>query len=198
MRDDRLTDELVDQIRERDEVAFSTVYQLLASDLLSFAVGMLRDRGAAEDAVQQSFLELARAAPTIRGDARSLRSWMYRSVRFSCLDEIRRRDRHPEQPVETLPEEGSLDDDLLDPELRDALMDLPVRQRSIVVLRYVVGFSVSEIADIIGTTRAGVYASSTRAERQLKKSLEAVENPRSPASVPVNPTSKKPPREEGP
>ncbi len=186
MRDDRLTDELVDQIRERDQEAFSTVYQLLASDLLSFAVGMLRDRGAAEDAVQQSFLELARAAHTIEGDARSLRSWLYRSVRFSCLDEIRRRSRHPEEPTEVLPEEGTMDPELLDPQLRDALMELPVRQRTIVTLRYVIGFSVGEIAEIVGTTRAGVYASSTRAERQLRKLMEGVEDPPSSASEQMN------------
>lgn len=193
MRDDRLTDELVDRIREREEEAFSTVYQLLASDLLSFAAGMLRDRGAAEDAVQQSFLELARAAPAIKGDGRSLRSWLYRSVRFSCLDEIRRRTRHPDEPTETLPDEGSLDSELLDPDLRNALLNLPVRQRTIITLRYVLDLSVGEIAEIVGTTRAGVYASSTRAERQLKRLMKTVEESDSPASEQVISSN----REEG-
>ena len=181
-----IDDELVDGIRERSDEAFSTVYQLLASDLLSFAFGMLHDRGAAEDAVQQSFLELARAAPTIRGDGRSLRAWLYRSVRFSALDEIRRRHRHPEQPTERLPE-APVDaiPELPDPDLRAALLELNERQRAIVVLRHVIGASVDDIARIMDSNRPAVYAASARAERHLRKYLETIESERSAASPPV-------------
>lgn len=191
MKDDLLAQELVDRIRERDEAAFAVVYQLLASDLLSFAAGMLRDRGAAEDAVQQSFLELARAAPTITGDGRSLRAWLYKSVRFSCLDEIRRRGRHPDHPTDVLPEIEEWDPELPDPELRDALMQLPERQRTIVLLRHVTGFSTGEVARIVGTTSAGVYASSARAERSLKRILGTVENGNDPASERVRTQSER-------
>lgn len=178
-------DELVDGIRERSDEAFTTVYRLLASDLLSFAYGMLHDRGAAEDAVQQAFLELARAAPGITGDGRSLRAWLYRSVRFSCLDELRRRRRHPEDPAEHLPDTPSEDEPLLaDPALRAALLELNERQRAIVVLRHVVGASVDDIARILHSNRTAVYAASARAERHLKKRLETIESERSPASLP--------------
>jgi RNA polymerase sigma-70 factor (ECF subfamily) len=172
-----IDDELVDGIRDRSEEAFTTVYRLIASDLLSFAYGMLHDRGAAEDAVQQAFLELARAAPTIKGDGRSLRAWLYRSVRFSCLDEVRRRRRHPEDPTQHLPEGPGEDDfPLPDPALAEALLDLSDRQRTIVVLRHVVGASVDDIARILGSNRTAVYAASARAERHLRKRLEAVES----------------------
>lgn len=169
--------ELVDGIRERSDTAFTTVYQLVASDLLSFAFGMLRDRGAAEDAVQQAFLELARAAPTIEGDGRSLRAWLYRSVRFSCLDEIRRRKRHPEDPTERLPDAGASDSiDLPDPALQAALMDLSTRQRAIVVLRHVLGASFDDIAKVMGSNRTAMYAACARAERSLERQLRAVES----------------------
>ncbi|RPI25990.1 MAG: RNA polymerase sigma factor [Actinobacteria bacterium] len=173
-----LDDALVDGIRERSETAFSTVYRLVASDLVSFAFGMLHDRGAAEDAVQQAFLELARAAPGIEGDARSLRAWLYRSVRFSCLDELRRRTRRPETVMDPLPEPGSPagEPDLPDPDLRRALMELSERQRAIVLLRHVTGFSVDEVAEILQTNRTAVYAASARAERRLRKRLAAVES----------------------
>ena len=159
-----LDDALVDGVRARSEQAFTTVYQLVASDLLSFANGMLRDVGAAEDAVQQAFLELARAAPTIKGDGHSLRAWLYRSVRFSCLDEIRRRKRRPEQPTQDLPEHG-VDDQIVegDPLLQEALMNLAERHRAILVLRHVIGCSVDEIAQILGSNRTAIYAASARA-----------------------------------
>jgi len=151
----------------------------MADRLVSYAYGMLRDRQAAEDAVQQAFLELAGTAASFRGDGRALRAWLYRSVRFNCLDEVRRRTRHPEQPTEYLPETATSDTDTcvsLDPELEDALGRLNERQRSIIVLKHVLGFSGDEIADILGSNRAAVYASAARAERQLKKMLTPIES----------------------
>lgn len=178
-----LDDSLVDGVRERSEQAFATVYQLVASDLLSFANGMLRDLGAAEDAVQQAFLELARAAPTIRGDGRSLRAWLYRSVRFSCLDEIRRRKRRPEQPTADIPDTG-VEDQMAegDPALQEALMRLGERHRTILVLRHVVGCTVDDIAQILESNRTAVYAASARAERRLRRELAAVESSAAAAS----------------
>lgn len=114
-------DELVDGIRLRSEDSFSAVYALTANGLASYAHGMLRDRLAGEDAVQQAFLELTRAAPTIRGNGRSLRALLYRSVRYTCLDEIRRRTRHPEVATDVVPETGWVNHiDLPDPTLQAA------------------------------------------------------------------------------
>ena len=169
----------------RSEEAFAAVYQLVASDLVSVANGMLRDKGAAEDAVQQAFLELARAAPTIKGDGRSLRAWLYRSVRFSCLDEIRRRKRRPEDPTEHLPDRGFEDDfDDGDPELAAALARINDRHRAILVLRHVIGLSFDEIAQVLGTNRTAVYAASARAERRLRRELGSVESGLDSASQP--------------
>jgi len=188
-----IDDELVDGIRDRSDTAFTSVYQLVASDLLSFAFGMLRDRGAAEDAVQQAFLELARAAPTIGGDGRSLRAWLYRSVRFSCLDEIRRRRRHPEDPTERLPDAGVSDPiDFPDPALQAALMELSDRQRAIVVLRHVLDASFEDIAGLMGSNRTAMYAACARAERSLERRLRAVESADAAASERVKGRGKSP------
>ena len=176
-------DELVDGVRERRDDAFSAVYRLTASGLVSYAYGMLRDRPAAEDAVQQAFLELARSAPSIRGDGRSLRAWLYKSVRFGCLDEIRRRERHPETPTATVPDRAFDDElELPDPTLRAALHALNERQRSLIVLRHVVGLSGEEVARVVGIPRSAVYAATARAERRLKKELEAIESAQPEAS----------------
>ncbi len=150
----------------------------MADRLVSYAFGMLRDRQAAEDAVQQAFLELAGSAASFRGDGRALRAWMYRAVRFNCLDEVRRRTRRPEQPTADLPETAAADeiDISFDPELEEALGELNEQQRSIIVLKHVLGFSGDEIAVILDSNRAAVYASGARAERRLKKILAPVES----------------------
>ena len=178
-------DQIVDGIRKRSDRAFADLHRLVARDLVAFAHSILGDRRQAEDATQQAFLELVRAAPSIRGDGRSLRAWLFRSVRYTCLDELRRRKRRPETPTDRVPDEGREDvdhDPQLDPELEAAMRQLTTRQRSLIVLRHVVGLSGAEVASAMGMTRPAVYAATERAERRLRSLLEAVESPRVPSS----------------
>ena len=175
-------DEIMDGIRIGNEAAFATAYHQTANVLASFANGMVRDQRFAEDAVQQAFLELVQAAPKIKGDGRSLRAWLFRSIRFTCLDEIRRRTRRPEQPTATLPDvgvesppPGALD---TDPELADAMAQLTPRQQTLLVLRHVVGLDGEETAAVVGSNRTAVYAATARAERRLRNLLAVSEEGR--------------------
>jgi RNA polymerase sigma-70 factor (ECF subfamily) len=165
-------------------MAFTELYELMAERLFRFAHRMLHDKGAAEDAVQHAYLELVRARPQLEAD-RSLEAWLFKSVRFTCLDEIRRRTRRPEIPSDQLPEERT--DDvivLIDPELEKALATLTVEQREVLHLKHVEGYDGTEIAEIVGSSRAAVYAMAARAEARLKRALDPVESAPDPASFP--------------
>ena len=166
-------DALPDGVRRLAPEAFDHLYRLLADGLHSFAFSMLRDRGAAEDAVQQAFLELVRAAPEFRGDGRALRAWLFRSVRFRCLDEVRRRTRHPEIPHAEVPDhlQSSGPSPGGGSDLEAALSELTQQQRSVLFLRHVMGMSGHEVATILNTNRAAVFATASRAERRLRHLL---------------------------
>lgn len=169
-------DRHMDGVRARSDEAFRHVYEHLVDDLVSFAFGMVSDRRTAEDIVQQSFVELVRGAPKIKGDGRSLRAWLFRSVRFGCLDEYRRRSRRPERPVDEVPEVAVEDDPLeaqLAPELEAALGELTRRHRTVVILRHVVGMSGEEIADVLKVSRRAAYSTLHRAEENLRRSMGA-------------------------
>lgn len=189
-------DLLVDGVRRRSDAAFADVYRLTGDPLASFAYSMLRDRQAAEDAVQQAFLELVRAADTIKGDGRSLRAWLFRSVRFTCLDEIRRRSRRPETPTASIPESMDVHAELptpgLDPDLESALSELTEQQRNLLSLRHVVGLSGAEAAEVMNMSRPAAYAATARAEKRLRKLLERVESGAPTASQPRKNTEKLP------
>ncbi len=171
-------DRLVGGIRQRDNSAFADLHRLVAGPLATFANSMVHDRHTAEDIVQQAFLELAGAAHTIDGDGRTLRAWLFRAVRFGCLDEIRRRKRRPEVPTDMLPERAVNADIEVgwDPDMAEALCSLTERQRNLIVLKHVVGLSGKELADVMDTSRAAAYAATERAERSLKRALGAVES----------------------
>lgn len=170
---------MAEGIRSGDDRAFAGLYEFLADDLYSFAWRRLRDVHAAEDVVQQAFLELARSRGEFRGDGRSLRAWLFRSVRFGCLDEVRRRSRHQEDPTAQLPDVASDEAeaiDWMDPILEAALGQLTEEQRTVLHLKHVVGLSGAEMAAVIGSNRAAVFAMAARAERRLRKLLEPVES----------------------
>ena len=165
-------DALPEGVRQLAPEAFRSLYESLADGLNSFAFSMLRDRASAEDAVQQAFLELVKAAPSIRGDGRSLRAWLFRSVRFRCIDEIRRRERrrevlHGEVPdlVPSVPAQGAEGD------LEAAMSELTDQQRAVLFLRHVMGMSGHEVALILETNRASVFATAARAEKRLRQLL---------------------------
>ena len=164
----------IDGIRNRSDDAFRFVYENLVDDLASFAFGMLSDRRTAEDVVQQAFVELVKSASRFRGDGRALRAWLFKSVRYGCLDEYRRRSRRPEVPHETIPEtleESEYLTNHLDPHVESALMSLNKRQRSAVLLRHVAGLSGEEVARVLGVSRNAAYSTIARAESGLRAAL---------------------------
>lgn len=181
-------DALVAGVVQRDNQAFSQLYDLLADSLGAFAFRLVRDRQAAEDAVQQAFIELASAAPGFTGNGRSLQAWLYKSVRFSCLDEFRRRSRRPEVPTERLPEVAFVGSDTApySAELASAITSLPYRQQLLLDLRHVHQLSGYEMAEVLGMTRPAAYAALSRAEKNLRKAFtEAVESMSQTASLSV-------------
>ncbi len=135
-------DKLVAGVVERDNQAYSRLYDLLADRLGAFAFGLVNDRQMAEDAVQQAFLELAKAAPEFAGDGRALQAWLYKSVRFTCLDEYRRRSRRPEIPTDSLPDQVErAESEVYAAELAIAVASLSERQQLLLDLRHVHGLA---------------------------------------------------------
>lgn len=168
-------DSYADGIRNRSEDAFRAVYEHLVDDLVSFAFGMLSDRRTAEDVVQQSFVELVKGGDRLKGDGKALRSWLFKSVRFGCLDEYRRRSRRPEIPHDSVPDRPVSTDPLADhlaPEVETALLSLNKRQRSAVLLRHVAGLSGEEIAKVLGVSRKAAYGTISRGEARLRAALD--------------------------
>lgn len=169
-------DDLVHGLRAGDATAFRRCYELTADMLASIAFGMLGDRHDAEDTVQDAFLALTRRAADLRGDGRSVRAWLVRTVRNAAIDRLRARGRRRETPVDEIPERQDpqeFPDDLgaLDPPLTRALAHLTEKQRTALLLRHVAGMSGHEIADVLGSDRDAVYALISRAERTLRRHL---------------------------
>lgn len=119
------------------------------------------DREIANDAVAEAFAQCLR-----RGrDVRDPQAWIWRvSFRLAAGELKDRRREIPVGPVGERPpgEAGTL---------LEALGRLSQRQRSVLVLRYYVGYGTDEIAEIFGSSRATVRVHLSRGRRRLRELL---------------------------
>ncbi|MDT5187881.1 MAG: hypothetical protein QOI28_132 [Mycobacterium sp.] len=84
-----------------DRIAFAAIYDRYANRLHDFCVGMLRDRDAAADCVQDAFCTAATKLTQLR-DPDKLRPWLDSIARNEALRH--QRERRREEPTDMLPE----------------------------------------------------------------------------------------------
>jgi len=136
--------------REDPAALVGRLYDQHGASLYRYAVMLLADAAAAEDAIQQVFASLLRLAPSssLGNDAHYLR----RAVRNECYSMLRRqRARRVDESRAILERQPALDvrpDDRL--ALERALRELPPEQREVVHLHVFEGLTFQEAADAAG------------------------------------------------
>jgi len=129
----------------------------------------LRDSILAEDAAQETFLRAYRAIDRFRCDS-SPKTWLTRIAINVCKDMSHKRSRQP-LIFEKLPERAddsfSSDDSVL-----DEVMQLPVKYRTVTLLRYYQELDISEIAQVLGITRNAASVRLNRAREMLRLRLK--------------------------
>lgn len=148
------------------------VYRDRYPAFLRVALAMLGDRERAHDAVQETFARAIRARRGQRGG--NVDAWLFAILANHCRDENR---RAAPQPVADMSEGQSLGHVRNGhpegwPELRDAVAELPERQRAAVFLRYYADLEYEAIADALGIERGTVAASLHAARTKLRTSLK--------------------------
>lgn len=130
------------------------------------------DEAAAEDLVQETYLEAVRSAGSFRGEA-ALTTWLCTIARrrLSRYYEAERRRAVVEAGLVPVPADGEA------VERRDeivrALGRLPATQRQVLVAKYLDDQSVEEIAAELGRTRAQVQSLLQRGRDGLRRQLES-------------------------
>jgi RNA polymerase sigma-70 factor (ECF subfamily) len=149
--------ELLARIGRGDERALAALYDRVASLAFGLALRIVRDRDAAEDVVQETFLRIWRRADRYDPGRNSARAWLLRLVRNLAIDRLRSAGARtraeeagaradvvlavaPETPedVASRSERGRT--------VRAALAALPPDQRRMIEIAYFEGLSHGEIA----------------------------------------------------
>jgi RNA polymerase sigma-70 factor, ECF subfamily len=181
--------ELMRRVKRGDREAFGDLVNKYRQPIMNLAYRMTGDLSEAEDLAQTTFVQVYRFAHRFRESAR-FSTWLYTIARNLCLNEIRRRQRHPAESLDSgrdrdddrapqqQPDPGSPSppEDLLRSELEakveEALDDLPPNQRLAVLLCRDSELSYEDIGKILQCSVSATKSLIHRGRETLKKRLK--------------------------
>jgi RNA polymerase sigma-70 factor (ECF subfamily) len=173
---------IVDRAKRGDRDAFTTLVLGLGDRLFSVAYRILRDAGRAEDAVQQAFLICWRELPRLRDESR-LEPWLFKLLVNACYAEVRHTRRwQPGLRLVTNDDEGPPTDDAQlsvarRDELERAFRRLSGEHRVVLVMHHYLGYSGSEIAEVLGLSPGTVRSRLHYGRQQMRAAIEADSRP---------------------
>ncbi len=141
---------------------------------------MLASFDDAEDATQETLTRAWNARSTLRPDS-NLRAWLYKIATNVCIDQIRRTQRNLislDRSFSEVPWLQPYPDTMLDPNVERETVELaflaliqllPPRQRAVLLLRDVLGFSAAESAELLETSVASVTSALQRARQTISE-----------------------------
>jgi RNA polymerase sigma-70 factor, ECF subfamily len=172
---------LAARLRRRDPQALRDLYDDLGAPVFGFLRHALADRGAAEDVMQQVFLEVWQRGPDYDPQRGSPLTWVMTIARSRAIDHLRRRIPEPRDPAGGTGEtrQGELElDELLERWRLSALLGrLPVQEADVLRRRFYEGRSQAEIAAEtgvpLGTVKSRMVAGLSRLREALDQEQQA-------------------------
>jgi RNA polymerase sigma-70 factor (sigma-E family) len=164
-------------VDQRDEQEFAEYFMARRDAVRRTAYLICGDWHRADDLAQTAFVSLHRRWRRIR-DKRALDAYVRRSLMRAAIDESRRPWRR-EHAVEELPDTSSANgpEDTVGNAVasRSALVDglqrVPPRQRAVLVLRFLEGQSVADVATALNCTEGTVKSQTARGLDTLRAAL---------------------------
>jgi RNA polymerase sigma-70 factor (ECF subfamily) len=155
-----------------DEQAFEQIVASYGSRLRYYLLKLLGSRDAADDVLQDVWLDVYRGIPRLR-DPAAFRSWIYRIARNRAYRLMRRSNRY--QPLGDN-EELATDDNEFTAEdaqcIHEAIETLSAEHRDVLLLRFIENLSYAEIADIAGCSQGTVKSRIHYAKQVLRRTIE--------------------------
>lgn len=163
-----------------DERALGELYDRYEARIYSYIYRRTGNESLAEDLTAQVFLKMLEAIRSDKGWHSSFSGWLYRIAHNAVIDFYRQRDRQQQVSLEdtltttasdhnpVVMAEASLDAQ----RLRTAISRLTEEQSEVITLRFLEGYSISEVAEMLDKTEGSIKALQYRAVTTLRQLLQ--------------------------
>ncbi|MDX6653173.1 MAG: hypothetical protein QOJ38_1954 [Solirubrobacterales bacterium] len=179
------TARLVTRIQAGASAEFATLYSRYFDRVYGYLRVLLNDRHEAEDAAQQVFMQVLEALPRYERRGQPFRAWLFVAVRNLALYQLRKLRRAEAQDpaeIDRSRENGSATEELdlsaigwiSDNDLLLFVERLPLPQRQVLLLRFMLDLPSKEIASILERSPEDVRMLQARALRFLNTRLSAL------------------------
>jgi len=169
----------VPQAKAGEPEAWDILFRRYQLPLYVYVFELVHDEQTSLDLVQETFIAAVRHIGSLRADAK-FGSWLFGIAHQKCIQRWRKQNREeilldeiPDAPDES---ENRPDDLLIRQEQEAAFMQLlnqlPLPQRSVLLLHFVEDFSLEEIAGITGAVVGTVKSRLHYAKKSLRNLLE--------------------------
>lgn len=184
--------DLINRSQAGDRDAFGELVALYKDKIYTLAYRMLGSREEAEDVAQETFIRLYSHLHRYN-EAYRLSTWLFRIANNLSIDRLRRFHRNKKelsldagiQGTEGLALYDSISDHSPTPEqsilqneveerVKEAIMSLAPKYRSIMILKYIEDLSIQEISEIVGLPEATVKTRLHRGREALRKKLRHI------------------------
>lgn len=170
---------LLERAKDGDEAAWTTLYDWLAP----VVVGYLRAKGAPhpEDCASEVFLQVVRDVDSFSGSVSNFRSWVFSIAHHRMIDQSRWVARRPAYPtddetlyslVPTHEWESEVVDHLAGWELARLFRRATPDQQEVLILRFVVGLTMTEIAQATNKKLGAVKALQRRGLESVREAID--------------------------
>lgn len=167
--------DLVQRAARGDVGAYEQVYREHVERIFGLCLRMTRDRGEAEELVQDVFVRVWEKLGSFRGGS-AFSTWLHRVAVNTVIEKLRSQARWRHRHDDEMDPEAVTDNALMrlsgaDVDLERAISKLPVQARMVFLLHDVEGHKHREIADMTGLATGTCKAHLHRARQLLRATL---------------------------
>jgi len=170
-------DELVLLLKQREQSAFSYLYDNYSSALYTFIVSVLQDREFANDVLQEVFVKIWRQIEQYDAEKGRLFTWMINIARNASIDTLRSKSYNTQKQNRELTENvysaaGTFNIETDTIGLRKLITNLKEEQKVLVELAYFQGYTQEEISKLLNIPLGTVKTRLRSALIQLRALLK--------------------------
>lgn len=171
---------LLHHAKKFDENALAAIFDHYYRPIYAYIYHATSHVQTAEDLTAKVFHRFLESLHNGQAPEQHLKAWLFRVVHNLVIDEARRQvfrlhdPLEDDIPAENVDLESVAEQTLITEQVQAAMHQLTLKQRAVIILRFLEGFDISEVAQILQLTVGAVKAQQHRALETLRRHLASI------------------------